>query len=171
MSIYARGFTLIEALVTLAITAILLGVGVPAMTRLLQSQQLQSSSYSLASTFAFARSESIKRRCPVLIESIGGQWAKGWRVYADLNGDGLQAAAEPLLLTGPALPNGVIIQGNTPVQRYIRYTPTGSAKMQNGAFQAGTLSICHQSGEQPVRRLILSATGRLRRATGPAGPC
>ncbi len=171
MPSYARGFTLIEALIALTIIAMLLGLGVPALTQLIHGQQLQTASHSLSAVFAYARGESIKRRCPVLITPIDDHWEHGWRVFADLNSNGQLDGAEPLLLEGAALPVGVIIHGNTPVRHYIRYTPTGSAKMQSGAFQAGTLSICHQSGEQPVRQLILSATGRLRRAKGPAGLC
>ncbi|MOA67911.1 hypothetical protein D3C78_1952840 [compost metagenome] len=57
------------------------------------------------------------------------------------------------------------------VSRYIRYTPTGEAKMHNGAFQAGTITLCHADGEQAIRKLILNPTGRLRTVKEAAGSC
>ncbi|WP_137887435.1 GspH/FimT family pseudopilin [Pseudomonas sp. 2FE] len=171
MPILTRGFTLIEALVALAIIAILLGLGVPALTRLIHGQQLQTANHSLLAVFAYARGESIKRRCPVLIAAIDGQWENGWRVFADPNSNGQLDDAEPLLLVAAAPPAGVVIHGNTPVRHYIRYTPTGSAKMQSGAFQAGTLTLCHADEQQAIKRLVLSATGRLRSSRGQPGGC
>ena len=76
-----------------------------------------------------------------------------------------------MLRSGDGVASGVRISGNTPVSRYVRYTPSGEAKMQNGAFQAGTITLCHSDSQQPVRRLILSATGRLRTVQEAAGSC
>lgn len=166
-----RGFTLIEALVVLAVIALLSTIAPPALSFLIEGQQLKSADTNLAAALAYARTESIKRQRPVLVMAIESDWALGWRVFADLNSNGQLEGSEPVLLEAMASPAGTVIHGNAPVRNYIRYTPNGSAKMQSGAFQAGTLSICHQSGAQPVRQLIISATGRLRRTRGPAGPC
>lgn len=76
-----------------------------------------------------------------------------------------------MLRTGDASAAGVRISGNTPVRSYVRYMPSGLAKMQNGAFQAGTITLCHADGEQPIRKLVLSATGRLRTIKEAAGSC
>lgn len=166
-----RGFSLIELMVTLALGAILIGLSVPSLTRMTQAQQLKSASHTLHSSLLLARSESIKRREPVLVSAQDARWANGWRVFADLNGNGLEDATEPLLLQVDAQPENVRIQGNTPVRQYVRYTPDGSAKLLGGAFQAGTLSLCQSNGEQPVRQLILSATGRVRRSQAAPGDC
>ncbi|MNO01291.1 hypothetical protein D3C81_2213950 [compost metagenome] len=76
-----------------------------------------------------------------------------------------------MLQTNDSIAEGVQIVGNAPVSRYVRYTPTGDAKMQSGAFQAGTISLCHESGMQAVRRLVISATGRLRTVIEAVGGC
>ncbi len=165
------GFTLVELLTSLGILTLLATIGVPATQQFVGNQQLVSASNMLAANLSLARSESIKRRQPVLIDNADGDWASGWRVFVDLNNNGQLDDGELLLRQEQSLPKGVIAKGNTPVRRYIRYTPLGNAKLLGGAFQAGTLTLCHTSGTQAVRRLVLSASGRLRRERGEPGPC
>ncbi|MBF7730239.1 GspH/FimT family pseudopilin [Pseudomonas sp. N040] len=167
----SHGFTLVEALVVLAAIATISSTAIPAFGRIMHAQQLTSASNRLVGAFILARTEAIKRRTAVLIESTDDDWSNGWSVYADLDGNGSQDSGEPLLLQVADLPGGLKIQGNSPVRRYIRYTPDGSAKFQGGGFQAGTLNICDQAGELPARQLILSATGRVRRNKAPTSAC
>jgi type IV fimbrial biogenesis protein FimT len=55
------GFTLVELLVTLTIVAILLAVGAPSLTQMVQRQAVASAMQALASDLRFARSEALKR--------------------------------------------------------------------------------------------------------------
>lgn len=171
MHCHTHGFTLVELLISLSILMLLTTIGVPGMQQLMGNQQLVSASNTLAANLALARSESIKRHQPVLVDNADGDWATGWRVFVDLNNNGQLDAGEPLLRQEQSLPKGVIAKGNTPVRRYVRYTPLGNAKLLGGAFQAGTLTLCHMTGEQAVRRLVLSASGRLRRARDEPDHC
>ncbi|MBS7663943.1 GspH/FimT family pseudopilin [Pseudomonas lalucatii] len=171
MNLRTRGYTLHELLSSLAIVSLLLGIAVPEAQRFRANQQLASASNTLATSLALARSESIKRQRPVLIDNGDGDWASGWQVFVDLNNNGQADGGESILRQDAALPSGVIAKGNTPVRRYIRYTPLGNAQLLGGAFQAGTLTICHASGGHAIRRLVLSASGRLRRSQGAAGSC
>jgi len=171
MPTFARGFTLAEALIALSIIALLSGLAVPAFTRMIRHQQLNSASMELAAAFAYARQESITRRCPVLIDHPNGRWENGWRVFADVDNDGRLDRDEPLLKQARPLPAGIRISGNTPVRRYVRYTPTGATRLIGGGFQAGTLTLCHADGQQAVRKLILNAAGRMRRSRGEPGGC
>lgn len=166
-----RGFTLIEAMLALAILSTILGIGVPAVRQMIHGQQLRKASIDLGMALILTRQEAIMRRQAVLLERLNGDWSHGWRIFVDDNGNGSFDSGELVLKTGDAIAAGVRITGNTPVSRYVRYTPTGEAKMQNGAFQAGTITLCHSDGQQAVRKLVLSATGRLRTIREDAGSC
>lgn len=166
-----RGFTVIEVMLALTLLSILAGIGIPALQKVIHGQQLRQASINLASALILARQEAIMRRRPVLLDNQDGDWTNGWHVYVDQNANGAFDSGELVLQMGEAIAIGIQISGNTPVNRYIRYMPTGVAKMQSGAFQAGTITLCHMDGTQAIRRLIISATGRLRTVKEAAGSC
>ena len=62
-----------------------------------------------------------------------------------------------------AQPGGWRIQGNQPVAKYVSYDATGGTKTVSGAFQAGTLTVCHTSaGRVEARQIVINASGRPR---------
>lgn len=165
-----RGFTLLEAIVALAVASILIGLAVPALADILARQRLSMATLDITRALAQARHESIMRSRPVLVDNLDGQWSSGWQIFVDKNWNGMRDADEPVVRVGE-IPSGVRIAGNTPVRNYVRYTPSGRALMLSGAFQAGTLTLCNDKGSLPVKRVILSATGRVRTETGAAATC
>lgn len=167
----SRGFTLPEMLTVIAVIALLLGIALPGWQNFMANQEGQSALNTLASHLVLARSESIKRNRPVLVDNVDGSWNNGWVLYVDINNNALLDSNDPVLASSPSQPADLIINGNTPVSRYVRYTSSGQTQLLSGGFQAGTLSICHTSGLQPVRKLVISASGRARVSRSPAGDC
>lgn len=82
------GFTLVEMIVTLAITALVVAVAAPALSNWMGAQAALGNADELAGTLRFARSEAIKRSQAVTVcASSDGQecdddWATGWVVIA-----------------------------------------------------------------------------------------
>lgn len=78
-----RGFTVIELMVTLAILAIMMGLGVPSFRAFINSQRVKSATSELMTTLVIARSEAIKRNTAVAITPTdAANWAKGWAAAA-----------------------------------------------------------------------------------------
>lgn len=166
-----RGFTLIETMLALALLSMLVGIAIPAIRQMIHGQQLRQASTDLGMALILARQESIMRRHPVVLDNVDGEWSSGWRMFIDQNDNGALDAGELVLQTSDSIAEGVRIVGNTPVSRYVRYMPTGVAKLQSGAWQAGTITLCHSDGQQAVRKLVLSPAGRLRTVREAAGSC
>jgi type IV fimbrial biogenesis protein FimT len=77
-----RGFTLVEAIIVLAIMAILAGASASSFVWLNQSTQIRGAAFDLVADLDFARSEAVKRNDDVVVAPIGGQWVNGWTVTA-----------------------------------------------------------------------------------------
>lgn len=174
------GYTLIELLLTAAIASALMLLALPAMTGMLDTQRRISAVTRFVSSLHFARGEAIKRNGrAVLCKSpdresctLSGNWEQGWIVFHDANNNARRDPGESLLQQQGPLGRRLLLAGNQPVAHYVSYSATGSAKMVSGAFQAGTFTLCPQSGTaDDVRRIVLSGTGRPRTVKGEAADC
>lgn len=155
----------------LAIAAILLTIGIPSFASLAHSSRLSTASNELLASLHLARSEAIKRRgravlCPSATGTScadGGDWHQGWVVFHDANNNAQLNPGETVVLSRQALPAGFSLTGNEHVSKYISYTPSGATKLISGAFQAGTLTLCNESGAPgAARQVVISSTGRPR---------
>ena len=77
----ARGFTLVEGMVVLAVVAVLAAIALPSLANVLAAQRLRAAGTDLVSSLLVARSEAIKRKARVEVEPrTAGDWTSGWRV-------------------------------------------------------------------------------------------
>ena len=65
-----HGFTLIELMITFAVFALLLMVGLPSMSTWLQNQQIRTSAEGLQAGLQFARAEALRRNVPVRFQLV-----------------------------------------------------------------------------------------------------
>ena len=179
-SVTARGFTLVELIVVVAIGAVLAAVGVPSWVAFAQKLQVTGVSDAFVTGLHLARSEAIKRQDRVaLCKSANGVscapaggWDQGWIIFHDRNNNGQREAPEQILRRQQALPEALRLSGNLTVAQYVSFVPTGATKLVGGGFQAGTLTVCWESGRTAeARQIILNAAGRPRVRAFTSGTC
>lgn len=104
--IRSGGFTLIELMVTIAIAAILLGIGAPSFSEFIKNQAVRTASSDITTMLIFARSEANKRNTNITVTPASGGWQNGWTVTVSSGGStttlGSQAAFAGLTITGPS---------------------------------------------------------------------
>jgi type IV fimbrial biogenesis protein FimT len=120
----ARGFTLIELMVTLAILAIMATLAGPPMASMVAAQRLRGVATDFHQSLLKARSEAIKRNTSVTVNPIGGSWASGWSIVDPANPGGQpldQRAANGAVLVASSL-SQIIYRGSGRIS--VSATPT-----------------------------------------------
>lgn len=175
-----RGYTLVEVLVVLAIFSIVLGLGTSEFSAICNSMRLRSSADALHASLYLTRSEAIKRNTRVVVcKSLtgtscaaSGGWEQGWIVFNDDNVSGQVEAGEEILHRESRVSDGIRLTGNSPVSTYVSYTSIGRTKLNSGAFQAGTFTICRQSkNPTDAYQIVINNVGRPRLAKTVISQC
>lgn len=120
-----RGFTLLEAMVTVAILAILVGIGVPSFRATIERNRVTTIANDFLYHLQLTRSEAVKLdQSIVLCPSINGtncsedtDWTVGWLI-TDLDG------TKPIRVAG-ALPTGVL-ETATPDVTEVQFSAFGT---------------------------------------------
>lgn len=149
----ARGFTLLEALVVLALLGILVAMAAPAVSDLRARHQVQAQAEGLLGSLVLARSEALRRQqrvslCAQAAHSTcdaSGRWQQGWLVFVDANDNGLREAEEPLIEVHAALPSAVHLDAASTAKAYFSFGSEGRSMSTNGAFMAATWRFCQAS--------------------------
>lgn len=154
----STGFTLIEMLVAISISAILLAIAVPSFSSANLSSRLRASSTDLMASASLARAEAVKRNgivnlCPSAdgVSCSAGGWEQGWIVIAPAKG----VLAEKVVYRHDPLPSGYRMTTNGGIS-LVRFQPTGV-----GAT-AATFTICRATPSVGTQERVVSidAAGR-----------
>jgi len=167
---HPRGFTLLELMITVAIMAILLAIGIPSFTGLMHSNRLTSSTNEFIAGLYTARTEAVKQshRVTMCKSTNGasciatGTWEQGWIVFSDQDHDATVDTGDTVLRASGVAPTGITILGNGNVANYVSFASDGTAKLTTNALQLGTVRVCIASNlvKENARDIVLSATGR-----------
>lgn len=164
-----RGFSLIELMVVVAITAILLTIGLPSFQSSLRSNRVATSTNELLASFSLARSEAIRSPGGAAICSstngtaCGGDWNDGWMVWIDIDGDGAPTGADDRVLRyiegNDKLELTTVAGGGAAEAVLVRFDQRGR---RIGAARTITVqpSEC-PTGHNLVRNVEVGATGQV----------
>lgn len=175
-----RGLTLIESAVALAILSIVVAMALPTWRGWIARQELALRAQTLSSALTRARTEAIRRGFRVnLCKSADGStcaeegnWSPGWILHVDAAALGHPPDGEPPIAFDPPSGAPILVEGNTPVDDYVSFTPLGEPRKLSGALQMGTFTVCRPGFD--AIHVVLAATGRVRvirtkeRCAGPA---
>ena len=145
------GFTLIEMLMTVAVGAILLMIGIPSFRYVTNSNRIAAEINGLLGDMQFARSEAVKEGRPVTVcvssnstacDGVNvNTWQNGWIVFSDINGN---AAVDGL--------NDVVLRVQKPfasTDTFVATNAVGAVTFNREGYAngiaAGTLIQLHDS--------------------------
>ena len=182
-----RGFTILELMVTVAIAALILGIGVPNMTEFIRNNRMTTAANDVLAALHMARTEGVKRRAwTVMCMSAAPNAATptcdaggtGWIVFVD-DADPTMASAndgnlvvdggEEVLLRHDAAPAAITLttapNGN---RGYIAFTASGFARAVGAGTPLTNIRMCDSRGNVAVygaansaaRAIDISQTGR-----------
>jgi len=86
------GFTLVEALLVVALVTMVAAIGLPQLERALDEHRTASAARYLAHRLALARFEAVKRARRVGLQFVEDQGRVRYAAYVDENGNGIAAA-------------------------------------------------------------------------------
>jgi prepilin-type N-terminal cleavage/methylation domain-containing protein len=156
-----KGLTLIELLVTLAVAAILITVGVPAMTSLLERFRAQDAVSQWRGDLVYARQVAAAYQTSVTVcpmagtTSCDGDWTGGYTAFIDVNSNGTLDAEDESLHQRDAINDQDHINPTAPPQ--IRFTEDGFSE------DSGILIYCPGQTDSTLSLgLSVSSTGQTR---------
>ena len=157
----ANGFSLIELIVTLSITAILFGIAIPSFKDFIEKSKINSAAFQLRTTLSLARQTSISHGkdtyiCELVEDKqcntdrpFGANWSNGWLVFEDLNNNA-DLDKDDLIVNIHKNTSGIGVIFNQ--QGRLRFRPDGSAR--SAGFYVCT--------EKLAKHILLLYSGRSR---------
>ncbi|NIM40755.1 MAG: hypothetical protein GTN84_07340 [Hydrogenophaga sp.] len=158
-----HGLALIELLTAIALLAILLGIGIPSFTGLLQRWRTDATIESLTADVRLARSTATRTSRPVVMCpraadgtcSAGDDWSMGWMVFSDTNGNDALDTGEPVIRERQA-PTGIasMADDNRPALLTFR---------ANGTLRKGRTSVAIRPSHaaEATASVVINAMGRV----------
>lgn len=167
---HMHGFTLLELMITVAVGAVLLTIGVPSFVDLVRNNRAATNVNELLTAFSIARSESIKRGLNVTVcrstngTACGGTWADGWIVFRDTAAtDTAPPVVGEVLRTWPEMPGDATVTTFANLVAadigWIRFAPRGGIRAAGALPIRYDIELAGCSGLQ-MRRVELNTVGR-----------
>ena len=151
-----HGLTLVELMIVLAVLVIVMSVAMPSMSEFTANNRVVATKSAFASAVSLTRSEAAKRGRPVLLRAVGSgaagnEFAAGWELVLDENGDGLAGTSEARLRKFAALPAGVRLGGGAT----LAFRASGALQ----ASAAAVYTICRSTGSGAAYTITVMPSG------------
>ena len=161
------GFTLGELLATVAVAGIAASLALPGLNQAIDNQKRTAAIGDFVTALHLARSTAITRSTAVTVcpstdghRCDGTDWAAGWIVFEDPDGQLAPAADHTTLASGEA-PAGLSIRSRQ-FPRFLAYRPNGQAMAETIDRNTGEFVICDRESDSTARALAINAGGKPR---------
>lgn len=175
-----NGFTLIEMMIAIAVTALLLSLAVPAVDLFVSNSRQTGAINDFVASIHMARSTAVttNSRVTVCPSSTGldcdaASWDQGWIVFADFDSNGSVGGNEAVVASsGPV--DGLSFQSGEFANRMV-YRSNGRVASASANGNAGQFTVCDDRGAEHAKVMIVDLSGRPRvaeyMADGSAPSC
>lgn len=170
------GFTLVEAMIVLALLAITFFFAVPGFGKLMETQAAYAANHQLLTSLNLARHHALENNIPVVACrsrtqhtcASSGRWDDGWLIFEDPQGlndcqdsDGdsrCDSGGGRILRRSPGPETDLVVTTNHNIQNRVRFNAQGMTPGYTGRF-----TICGQR-QGALRGIVVPQTGRFRPA-------
>ena len=166
------GFTLYELMIALAIGSLVLVMGVPSFSGVMDNQRMTAATNEMVMSLNLAKSEAIKRVAYVSVckssngvscSAAGTSWDDGWIVFANATVANLGSidAGDEIIRVYPALRDTLSLTPIGTVDAFLSFRPSGTLGTA-AANMTGTLTMCDTRGAANARGIVLEPAGHWR---------
>tara|TARA_R110002167_G_scaffold243833_11_gene449272 strand:+ start:358 stop:948 length:591 start_codon:yes stop_codon:yes gene_type:complete len=162
---FHRGFTLLEMLIVLTITAILMALGSPSFYALSAQSKSKSTIQKLSGLVRLARNSAVNHQTPIVLcpskngLACGKSWQEGVLIFEDQNNDKQLSKTETLVhFQSPLIESGSIQW--SALHNYLSFSGEGLSGNSAGSF----VYCPEDNNPKYANSLIISFSGKIRRA-------
>lgn len=166
MSRDAQGFSLLEAMIAMAVVAVLAGIAIPSWQSARAAAHAGKTRAEMLETILAAVRHSALAGTEVVLChptdaditqcSKTTNWSRGWALFADINGNRTREAHEPIIHRQPELSGGVRLWTTGGRTRLV-FQPNGGNAGSNVTF-----TLCDDRGPGKAMTFVLANDGRMR---------
>jgi type IV fimbrial biogenesis protein FimT len=175
----ARGFTMIELMVTLTVAGVLTALALPNLRPFIQNSRLTSAANDLLRSLYIARAEAVKRQSNVVVCATADPTASdatitcsygafnGWFVFNDVNGNWQRDTGDAVIEKHALVDSSVTVRNDA--DGIVSYAPTGFANLAGAHIPSSNIILCDQRGavllsgtDSAARAVLIANTGRVR---------
>lgn len=163
---HARGLTLIELAIVVAIAAIVVAAAAPSFTALIDARRLDGAATRLAADLQLARSEAIARNRPLRLSLVAGDGATCWIVHSGSAADCSCDAAAATCAGGARAIRSVVLPGDERVSVAGNVASIVFDPLHGTSTPTGTLRVVGARGAAVHH--VVNVVGRVR-SCSPGG--
>jgi type IV fimbrial biogenesis protein FimT len=163
-----RGVTTLEIMVVVVIVGLLSVLAVPDFRAFLHKHRVATQANEFITDLNLARNEAIHRGARVTMcksaDGVNctqdGHWDQGWIVFEEgVAVNALRDEGEEVVKVRGRFVGQGSLKGNSPVEDYVSFLPSGMNRRVNGALQCGNVTLEDQGY---TITMIINGAGRVR---------